>query len=308
MNEFELRSALAQILENYQRCGLSRIHTDAGLDTAIRQTVESWRENRSTSTTTVTQAPQARDADQPVLTRMHRATEQGATEQRAIEQTPTESSSTQQLETPSETTSTSIWNHIDLPDAERLEKFQQLDSKIKACRLCDEICRHRQQTVFGSGPIRPRVCFIGEAPGADEDRTGQPFVGQAGQLLTKIIAAMQLQREDVYILNSLKCRPPSNRTPTDHEIANCRPFMVSQLAILQPKYIVCLGAVAVRALLSDKTSIGRLRGRFFQYQGARVVITYHPAYLLRNDDAKRLVWDDMQMLMREMGIQVSRKV
>jgi DNA polymerase len=143
---------------------------------------------------------------------------------------------------------------------------------------------------------------MGEAPGADEDRVGKPFVGRAGQLLTKIISAMRLERSDVYILNALKCRPPQNRTPVPDEIDSCRHFVETQLNILQPAFIVCLGAVAVRSLLHSNLPIGRLRGQFHAYRGARVVVTYHPSYLLRNESAKKLVWQDMQMLMREMGL------
>jgi DNA polymerase len=194
------------------------------------------------------------------------------------------------------------WPSENLPDASRKEKLGILEREIKACRRCTEICDFRMQTVFGSGPIRPMVCFMGEAPGADEDRQGQPFVGRAGQLLTKIIEAMKLKRNEVYILNALKCRPPNNRTPLPDEIANCKLFVQQQLQILQPRYIVCLGAVAVRSLLGNDTPVGQLRGKFFNYHGASVVVTYHPSYLLRNESAKKLVWQDMQMLMRELGI------
>jgi DNA polymerase len=146
--------------------------------------------------------------------------------------------------------------------------------------------------------------MFGEAPGADEDRTGEPFVGAAGQLMDKILVASGLKREDVFIMNALKCRPPNNRTPTDVEIENCRPFFEAQLETIQPEYIVCWGSVAVRAVLKSTESVGRLRGRFHHYRGAKVLVTYHPAYLLRNPDAKRLTWEDMKFLMRELGIPV----
>ena len=185
---------------------------------------------------------------------------------------------------------------------QRREKLEGLDAQVRACRLCEHIVHYRRQTVFGEGPLQPKVCFMGEAPGADEDRLGRPFVGRAGQLLDRIIAAMKLRREDVYILNALKCRPPQNRTPDPQEIENCRPWVETQLEVLQPEFIVCLGAVAVRSLLRSTSPIGRMRGRFHQYKGARVVVTYHPSYLLRNESAKRFVWEDMKMLMRELGI------
>jgi uracil-DNA glycosylase family 4 len=187
---------------------------------------------------------------------------------------------------------------------QRAEQLQQLREEVQGCQRCPELARSRTQTVFGIGNLAPRVVFFGEAPGADEDRQGEPFVGAAGQLLNKIIQASQMKREDVYILNSLKCRPPANRTPVDSEIANCRPFFERQLEILQPEFIVCLGAVAARAVLQSTESVGRLRGRFHSYRAAKVLVTYHPAYLLRTESAKRFVWEDMQMLMAALGLQL----
>jgi uracil-DNA glycosylase family 4 len=149
---------------------------------------------------------------------------------------------------------------------------------------------------------------MGEAPGADEDRQGLPFVGRAGQLLTDIIVkGMGLKREDVYILNTIKCRPPENRTPTPEEAANCREFLEQQLDILRPEFICCLGAVAAQNLLATTASIGQLRGRVHDFRGIKVVCTYHPAYLLRTPAAKRQTWDDVQMLMKEMGLPMGKK-
>lgn len=186
----------------------------------------------------------------------------------------------------------------------RQSSFQVLNEQVNACRKCEDIVCRRQRTVFGVGSLNARVVMFGEAPGADEDRVGEPFVGAAGQLLDKILAASGFKREDVYIMNSLKCRPPNNRTPTDGEIDNCRPFFETQLETIQPEYIVCWGSVAVRAVLKSTESVGRLRGRFHGFRGAKVMVTYHPAYLLRNPDAKRLTWDDMKMLLREMGLPI----
>jgi DNA polymerase len=150
-----------------------------------------------------------------------------------------------------------------------------------------------------------RLVFMGEAPGADEDRQGEPFVGRAGQLLTDIITkGMKIRREDVYILNTIKCRPPGNRAPLPQEAANCREYLEQQLAIIRPEFICCLGAVAAQNLLGSSASIGQLRGRFHDFQGIKVLCTYHPAYVLRNPPAKRQVWDDIQMLMKEMGLPV----
>ena len=181
---------------------------------------------------------------------------------------------------------------------------QQLDSlrhKVAACTLCDELAAFRTQTVFGVGNARARLCFLGEAPGRDEDRQGEPFVGRAGKLLNDIIQkGMQLEREDVYILNVLKCRPPGNRNPSPDEAACCRPFLERQLEIIQPEFICCLGSVATQNLLQTREAIGRLRGTVHSWQGIKVIATYHPAYLLRNPAAKKDTWEDIQLLMREM--------
>jgi DNA polymerase len=185
--------------------------------------------------------------------------------------------------------------------ADSLELIRQ---EVAACRRCEELACTRTQTVFGVGNPNARLCFLGEAPGADEDRQGEPFVGRAGQLLTRIIEACTLSRADVYILNVLKCRPPGNRQPLPDEVANCRGFLDRQLALIRPEYLCCLGAVAAQTLLETHVPIGRLRGKFFDYQGISVTCTYHPAYLLRNPAAKKEVWEDMKALMRKLGIEL----
>jgi DNA polymerase len=145
---------------------------------------------------------------------------------------------------------------------------------------------------------------MGEAPGADEDRLGEPFVGRAGQLLDKMIEACTLSRGEVYILNVLKCRPPGNRNPTPAEAGNCRGFLRRQLELINPEYVCCLGAVAAQNFLQTDTPIGRLRGRVHEHDGRKVVCTYHPAYLLRNPSAKKHAWDDLKLLMRELGVEL----
>lgn len=199
------------------------------------------------------------------------------------------------------------WNSKSLPILDREIAFDALNAQVVACRKCEEIVCRRQRTVFGVGALNARVVMFGEAPGADEDRIGEPFVGAAGQLLDKILVASGLKRPEVYILNSLKCRPPNNRTPAEAEIENCRPFFEAQLETIQPEYIVCWGAVAVRAVLGSTDSVGRLRGKFHSYRGAKVLVTYHPSYLLRTPDAKKLTWEDMKMLMKDMGIPIPGK-
>ncbi|HUT95702.1 MAG TPA: uracil-DNA glycosylase [Thermoguttaceae bacterium] len=190
---------------------------------------------------------------------------------------------------------------------DRAAALAEVQREVAACARCKELARTRTQTVFGVGSPHARLVFVGEAPGADEDRQGEPFVGAAGQLLTRIIEACTLRREDVYIGNILRCRPPDNRNPLPAEAANCREYLDRTLAIIRPEFICCLGTVAAQNLLGTTESIGQLRGRMHDYEGIRVVCTYHPAYLLRTPSAKRKVWEDMQMLMAEMGIELPQK-
>ena len=143
-------------------------------------------------------------------------------------------------------------------------------------------------------------------PGADEDRSGRPFVGRAGQLLTKMIEACTLKRDDVYIFNTVKCRPPGNRNPEPDELANCRPYYQAQLEVLRPEYIVCLGSVSAQELLQSRLSVGRLRGSFHRYHDSKVLVTYHPAYLLRNPAAKKAAWQDLQLMLKDAGIDIKR--
>lgn len=186
---------------------------------------------------------------------------------------------------------------------QRRQALQLLADEVKGCMKCSELCSTRTQTVFADGSAAAELCFIGEAPGADEDAQGLPFVGQAGQLLNKIIAACGLKREEVYICNILKCRPPGNRAPLPNEAANCRGFLERQLELVQPKFICALGGSAAMNLLQTTTPIGKLRGRFHDWHGIPVMVTYHPAYLLphRAPEKKKDVWEDMKMLLAKMG-------
>ena len=189
-----------------------------------------------------------------------------------------------------------------LPLAQRQQQLNVLQNMVAECTRCDELASSRSQTVFGVGNPAAKLVFVGEGPGADEDRQGEPFVGAAGQLLNKILGACQLSREQVYILNVVKCRPPRNRNPSDSERSCCWGYAREQLEILQPEFICCLGSVAARSLLSTNQPLGRLRQQFHSYRGSRVIVTYHPAYLLRTPSAKRHVWDDMKLLMKTMGV------
>ncbi|MBE7560071.1 uracil-DNA glycosylase [bacterium] len=179
-----------------------------------------------------------------------------------------------------------------------LEEFYH---SIKDCQKCP-LGATRTHFVFGVGDADAELVFVGEAPGYDEDMQGEPFVGKAGQLLTRIIAAMGLSRRDVYICNVLKCRPPENRNPHPDEVALCSPYLHRQLEIIAPKVVVGLGKFGCETLLGRTVAITRERGRWQQYRGIPVMPTYHPSYLLRNPDAKREVWEDMKEVMRRLGI------
>src|SRR5262249_26566643 len=180
--------------------------------------------------------------------------------------------------------------------------LDELVAHIGDCRRC-KLAPHRTHLVFGVGNPRARLVFVGEAPGRDEDRQGEPFVGRAGQLLTEIITkGMGLARKDVYIANVIKCRPPENRNPEPDEVASCEPFLLRQLELIAPEVIVALGKFAVQTLLRTKTPITQLRGRWYDYHGIKLMPTFHPAYLLRNPGDKRLVWEDIQKVMRALGI------
>jgi uracil-DNA glycosylase len=180
-------------------------------------------------------------------------------------------------------------------------RLQQLAEAVHDCRKC-RLYQGRTQVVFGTGNPEADLVFVGEAPGEEEDLQGEPFVGPAGELLTRIIEAIGLHREQVYILNVLKCRPPYNRNPLPDEVAACRPILQAQLDCLRPRVICALGAFAAQALLQTEEKISRLRGRFHMLGDIQVMPTYHPAYLLRNPHAKRAVWDDMQRIQGALGL------
>ena len=184
----------------------------------------------------------------------------------------------------------------------RIEILHQLSGAVAACQRCSVLAKCRKHTVFGDGNPTPRFVFLGEAPGQDEDHAGLPFVGPAGQLLTKMIQACRLSREDVYLLNTIKCRPPQNRNPSATEIEQCSEYLQTQLNVLQPEYIVCLGLIAAQSLLNSELSVGKMRGRLHSYHSSKVLVTYHPAYLLRNTGAKKAAWDDLQLMLRDAGM------
>ena len=196
-----------------------------------------------------------------------------------------------------------------VPPAERPAALDVLAQEIAACQRCPNLYTTRTHTVPGEGSPQARLVFMGEAPGADEDKTGRPFVGRGGQLLTDMITkGMGLQREEIFILNTIKCRPPENRVPLPDEQANCRGYLDRQLSIIRPEFLCLLGKTAAMAILqldnTPATNMSVLRGRWFDYQGIRTIVTYHPAYLLRNPPAKKDAWEDLKLLMEAMGLEV----
>lgn len=185
-----------------------------------------------------------------------------------------------------------------LPSARKGDLLKQVRNNLGECTRC-KLHPHRKNIVFGTGNPEAKLVFIGEGPGGDEDIQGKPFVGRAGQLLTKIINSINLTREEVYIANIIKCRPPQNRNPEPDEIKACEPFLIQQLDVIQPKIICALGTFAAQTLLETDERISRLRGRFISYRGSKLIATFHPAYLLRNPQKKRDVWEDMKMIRKE---------
>lgn len=208
-----------------------------------------------------------------------------------------------------------VFNSPVLPPAEKLQALAELRARALACEKCPHLVATRQQVVFGVGDPEATLMFVGEAPGADEDRLGEPFVGAAGELLTKIIKAMGFARETVYIANILKCRPDTpgqsfgNRRPTPEEMATCRPYLLTQIELIRPRVLVALGASATTGLLGLTESITRLRGNWQTFRGIPVMPTYHPSYLLHKPDnrEKRKVWEDMLQVMAKLAVPISEK-
>lgn len=186
---------------------------------------------------------------------------------------------------------------------QRVESLQDVASEVEGCKACG-LHRFRTKVVVGEGQPKAELVFVGEGPGEEEDLQGRPFVGPAGKLLDRIISAMGFRRQEVFIGNVVKCRPPGNRTPRPEEVEACSPFLFRQLRAISPRVICALGAVAAQTLLSTSEPIGKLRGRFHNWEGIAVMPTFHPSYLLRNPERKREVWDDMKQILGLLGRQV----
>ena len=191
--------------------------------------------------------------------------------------------------------------------ADRPTALRLIREEIGDCTRCRLHKQGRKQIVFGVGNPKAELMFIGEAPGADEDEQGEPFVGRAGQLLNNMIKAMGLRREDVYIANIIKCRPPNNRTPERDECETCSPFLMQQIKVISPKAIVALGAVAAKTLLAVNAPMSELRGHWYDFRGTKLAVTYHPAFLLRDPRQKKETWKDLQMVMKELGLEAPPK-
>jgi uracil-DNA glycosylase family 4 len=286
MEEIDLCRAARQIMQSYQRAGVTDLRVANALDlTPLETALSAFAGTMLPQEQSSTSSPPAPKSESP------------GNKPSAAKPSENKQSKLIGLSTPGS------WPQRTGTPADMLA---ELAAEVAGCVQCKELASTRKQTVFGVGNPDARLCFFGEAPGADEDKQGEPFVGKAGQLLTKIIEACTLRREEVYILNTLKCRPPGNRNPAQEELANCAPFWEKQMEIVQPEFIVCLGTFAAQTLLDTVTSIGKLRSKFHTYRGAKVIATYHPSYLLRNPAAKKPVWEDMQLLLAEMGISLRK--
>jgi DNA polymerase len=198
------------------------------------------------------------------------------------------------------------------PELSADEKARQLsilnETEVRECRKC-RLCEQRTHTVFGEGDPNARVLFIGEGPGENEDLQGRPFVGRAGDMLNKWIAAMGLQRSQVFIANIVKCRPPQNREPAPDEVATCTPYLLRQIEIIHPRVIITLGRPSSQYMLETKISMGKLRGQWHDWRGIKLMPTYHPAYVLRNytEETRAAVWNDLQMVMRELDLPIPKR-
>ena len=299
MDELELaavRRAVVQRLEDFERAGMS--HWKRIVPAAKSSAVELPRPIKSTGD----HEPSLRDhpAASPANPD-HQVSSMPAPKRPAPAATPTAA------HTVSAPAACAAFQPLNLPRDERVAQLKILSDRVKACVRCQELAGTRTQTVFGVGNPEAKILFVGEAPGADEDKQGEPFVGRAGQLLNDIITACRMKREDIYICNVLRCRPPGNRLPSPEEAGNCREYLDGQIAIVNPDYIVCWGSTAAKNLLASDAPIGKLRGQFFQYGRAKVICTYHPSYLLRNPAAKKDVWEDMKRLFLDMGIDLAAK-
>lgn len=291
------------------------------LDRLLIQTLESWRRAGVSELAQASEVQGLLEAAQvaPVTTARHAApstpaptrldapSTSAATHLQSPPSKPSPSEPITKTSAPQETIVTKPSLPQTMNREERVSCLTEIAGRVAKCTKCKELADTRTQTVFGVGDPEATVMFIGEAPGADEDKQGEPFVGRAGKLLDKIIEACGWTREELYICNILRCRPPGNRNPSPIEADNCSEFLQAQIETVDPDYIVCWGTIAAQNVLNTKTPIGRMRGELFERGRARVLCTYHPSYLLRNPPAKKLVWEDLKILLAELGIDPDKK-
>ncbi|KLU01998.1 Uracil-DNA glycosylase, family 4 [Rhodopirellula islandica] len=292
----ETHEATGELLAHLQRVGIRFIPQPNA------ESVESWQSRWQQTIVTPTEAGPPTQGTQPTPRPGSSTTAADPSTIAADVKTPPRAPQHRLQPVESFSVSDDPYPGKNLPIADRETELANLASVVAGCTKCDMLAKCRTQTVFGEGNSAARFAFLGEAPGADEDRLGRPFIGRAGQLLDKMVQACKLQREDIYLLNTVKCRPPENRNPEPTELDNCRSYYEQQLQILRPEYIVCLGAISAHSLLKTKLSVGRLRQQFHQYHESKVLVIYHPAYLLRNPEAKKAAWADLQLLMRDAGL------
>ena len=288
-----IAKAVRQRLQSLQRSGITSIRTPNASQTdlsSLQNQLANMEQNR---------LPTASQSKNELLCEGERAKLEDHVGEIAAKQIPPASAPTPSL-------TLNISRETAVMPSKKQSELDIVCQEVANCTACTELASTRTHTVFGVGNPNARLVFYGEAPGAEEDKQGEPFVGRAGKLLNKIIEAMGLTRDEIYILNTIKCRPPGNRNPTPDEQQNCADFLKRQLEIIQPEYIVCLGAIASHSFLECKTPIGKMRGQFFDKNGIKVLCTFHPAYLLRDPRRKRDVWDDIQFLMKDMGLTVPK--
>tara|TARA_R110002111_G_scaffold209173_1_gene273123 strand:- start:20558 stop:21520 length:963 start_codon:yes stop_codon:yes gene_type:complete len=314
MNEkanYRTQRAARQLIESWQRSGVTHLkrvvpvpqqatQPSASHQPVVQQPISQKPVTVVESETVVPTAVMS----EPQVKEMNHAVNQGTLLQQ-IEVSATEVSSSEEvneIDDPRKEMSVPRTTKSKLTKGDRQAELEIIAEQVSQCQKCPELASTRTQTVFGVGNPRAKIMFIGEAPGADEDKQGEPFVGRAGKLMDKIIEACQIKRSDIYIANILRCRPPGNRNPSDVEAANCRGFLDAQIEIVDPDYIVCWGSVSAKNLLHSEMPIGKMRGRFYEYGRTKVLCTYHPSYLLRNPSAKKDVWEDMIFLFKDMGI------
>ena len=298
-----LRRAVIQHLEGFQRAGLTHWKRIAPL---VVETPQPVAPSASTAA-----RPHHVDASPSPSHSSHSPSAQSSPSRvevmPAARPNKSSTASSGAVASPGAASACAAFQPLNLPRGERVSQLSVLAERVAACVRCQELASTRKQTVFGVGNPEAKILFIGEAPGADEDAQGEPFVGRAGQLMNDIITACRMKREDIYICNILRCRPPGNRLPSPEEAGNCREYLDGQIALVNPEYIVCWGTTAAKNLLASEETIGKLRGRFFEYGRAKVLCTYHPSYLLRNPAAKKDVWEDMKLLFKDMGVDLTAK-